>query len=152
MFNRYHKLITYYLSIFVIMIGIIQLLPLLVIPFYPEEIGYATCFIIPGVGAIFIGYLVSYFFRGTEILKLEKHYDSVLVVSVWILAIFISTFPWMLKGDYNFTQASFEMTSGFSTTGLSVVDVGNTPHIFLMFRSITLFVGGVGSRRSPVSA
>ncbi|MBR0474646.1 MAG: TrkH family potassium uptake protein [Erysipelotrichaceae bacterium] len=144
MFNRYHKLITYYLSIFVIMIGIIQLLPLLVIPFYPEEIGYAPCFIIPGVGAIFIGYLVSYFFRGTEILKLEKHYDSVLVVSVWILAIFISTFPWMLKGDYNFTQASFEMTSGFSTTGLSVVDVGNTPHIFLMFRSITLFVGGVG--------
>ena len=144
MFNRYHKLITYYLSIFVIMIGIIQLLPLLVIPFYPEEIGYAPCFIIPGVGAIFIGYLVGYFFRGTEILKLEKHYDSVLVVSVWILAIFISTFPWMLKGDYNFTQASFEMTSGFSTTGLSVVDVGNTPHIFLMFRSITLFVGGVG--------
>ena len=144
MFNRYHKLITYYLSIFVIMIGIIQLLPLLVIPFYPEEIGYAPCFIIPGVGAIFIGYLVGYFFRGTEILKLEKHYDSVLVVSVWILAIFISTFPWMLKGDYNFTQVSFEMTSGFSTTGLSVVDVGNTPHIFLMFRSITLFVGGVG--------
>lgn len=144
MFNRYHKLIIYYLSIFVIMIGIIQLLPLLVIPFYPEEIGYAPCFIIPGVGAIFIGYLVGYFFRGTEILKLEKHYDSVLVVSVWILAIFISTFPWMLKGDYNFTQASFEMTSGFSTTGLSVVDVGNTPHIFLMFRSITLFVGGVG--------
>lgn len=144
MFNRYHKLIAYYLSIFVIMIGIIQLLPLLVIPFYPEEISYAPCFIIPGVGAIFIGYLVGYFFRGTEILKLERHYDSVLVVSVWILAIFISTFPWMLKGDYNFTQASFEMTSGFSTTGLSVVDVGNTPHIFLMFRSITLFVGGVG--------
>lgn len=142
--NRYHRLITYYLSIFVIMIGIIQLLPLLVIPFYPEEISYAPCFIIPGVLAIFLGYLVGYFFRGIEIVKLEKHYDAVLVVAVWILAIFTSTFPWMLKGDYNFTQASFEMTSGFSTTGLSVVDVGNTPHIFLMFRSITLFVGGVG--------
>lgn len=142
--GKYYRLITYYLSIFLIMIGIIQLLPLLVLPFYPEEMSYAPCFVIPGAVAIFLGYLIRFFFRGTEIVKLEKHYDAVLVVLVWFLAIFVSTFPWMLKGDYNFTQASFEMTSGFSTTGLSVVDVDHTPHIFLMFRSITLFVGGVG--------
>ena len=144
MMNRYYRIILYYLSIFVIMIGVIQLFPLLVIPFYPEEIRYAYCFVVPGIMAIFIGYLLRFFFRNTEIVKLEKNYDSVLVVMVWLLAITISTIPWMLKGDYNFTQAAFEMTSGYSTTGLSVVDVGNTPHVFLMFRSITLFVGGVG--------
>ena len=141
---KYYRLIVYYLSIFIIMIGIIQFLPLLVLPFYPDEISYAPCFLIPGAVAVFLGYLIRFFFRETEIVKLEKHYDAVLVVMVWVLAIFVSTFPWMLKGDYNFTQASFEMTSGFSTTGLSVVDVDHTPHIFLMFRSITLFVGGVG--------
>ena len=144
MSNRYYRLIVFYLGIFAIMVGIIQLLPLLVLPFYPEEISYAFCFLIPGLGSILIGSLTRYLLRDTEILKLEKHYDAVLVVLVWLLAIFVSTFPWMLKGDYNFTQASFEMTSGFSTTGLSVVDVENTPHIFLMFRSITLFVGGIG--------
>ena len=144
MHNKYHRLILHYMSIFIVMIGIIQLIPLLVLPFYPEEISYAYCFLIPGLVAIAIGGLLSLAFKDAEIVKLEKHYDAVLVVLVWLSAIFVSTFPWMLKGDYNFTQASFEMTSGFSTTGLSVVDVGNTPHIFLMFRSITLFVGGVG--------
>ena len=142
--TNYYRLIAYYLSIFIIMIGIIQLLPLAVIPFYPSEISYASCFIIPGIFAIFIGYLVRFFLKDTKIVKLEKNYDAVLVVLVWLSAILISTVPWMLKGDYNFTQAAFEMTSGYSTTGLSVVDVENTPHIFLMFRSITLFVGGVG--------
>ena len=142
--NRYYRLVFYYLSIFIIMIGIIQLLPLLVLPFYPQEIIYAPDFVIPGVSAIFAGYLIRYFLRDTSIIRLERHYDALLVVLVWLSAILISTVPWMLKGDYNFTQAMFEMTSGFSTTGLSVVDVEATPHIFLMFRSITLFVGGVG--------
>ncbi len=142
--SKYYRLLVYYLSIFVILIGLIELTPLLVLPFYMEEFRYAYCFFIPGIASIFLGYVVKSFYRDTEIVKLEQHYDAVLVVLVWLLAILISTVPWMLKGDYNFTQAAFEMTSGFSTTGLSVVDVGNTPHIFLMFRSITLFVGGVG--------
>ena len=142
--KKYYKLIYHYLSIFIIMIGIIQLLPLLVLPFYPEEVQYARCFLIPAAGAITVGLIMSYVLRDVAIVKLEKNYDSVLVVQIWILAILISTIPWMLKGDYNFTQAVFEMTSGYSTTGLTVVDVENTPHIFLMFRSITLFVGGVG--------
>ena len=140
----YYKLVFYYLSIFVMMIGCIQLLPLLVLPFYPEEISYASCFIVPGVLAIFGGYLLRFFLKDTKIIKLEKNYDSLLLVMIWLIAILISTVPWMLKGEYNFSQACFEMTSGYSTTGLSVVDVENTPHIFLMFRSITLFVGGVG--------
>ena len=142
--KNYYRLIAYYLSIFIIMIGIIQISPLAVLPFYPEEISYAHCFLIPGIASIVIGLLVKYLLRDTEIVKLEKNYDSVLIVLIWVSAIFISTFPWMIKGDYNFTQAAFEMTSGFSTTGLSVVDVENTPHVFLMFRSLTLFIGGVG--------
>ena len=38
----------------------------------------------------------------------------------------------------------FECTSGWSTTGLSVVDVTRCPRIFLLYRSIMLFFGGVG--------
>ncbi|MBO4537494.1 MAG: TrkH family potassium uptake protein, partial [Erysipelotrichaceae bacterium] len=144
MSRKYYRLLAYYLSIFIIMVGIIQFLPLIMILFYPQDAIYAHCFIIPGAAAVIGGCVMGLVFRDTEIVKLEKHYDAVLVVTVWLLAILISTVPWMLKGDYNFTQATFEMTSGFSTTGLSVVDVENTPHIFLMFRSITLFVGGVG--------
>lgn len=142
--NAYYRLVFFYLSIFIMMIGFILLLPLLVLPFYPEEANQAYCFLIPGITTICIGFLLRHLLRNTKIIKLDKNYDSFLLVMIWLLAIIISTVPWMLKGDYNFTQACFEMTSGYSTTGLSVVDVDHTPHIFLMFRSITLFVGGVG--------
>lgn len=144
MYKPYYKLIFFYLSIFLMMIGLIQLIPLLALPFYPQEINYAYCFLIPGISLIIIGLIVYLALRKVRVLKLEKNYDSVLLVMIWLMAIFLSTIPWILKGDYNFTQAAFEMTSGYSTTGLSVVDVDNTPHIFLLFRSVTLFVGGVG--------
>ena len=142
--KAYYHLVAYYMGIFIMMIGLIQLFPLVVIPFYPDEISYAYCFLIPGIASLVAGFLLRYFFKNTRILKLEKNYDSFLLVMIWLSAIIISTVPWMLKGDYNFSQACFEMTSGYSTTGLSVVDVDHTPHIFLLFRSITLFIGGVG--------
>ena len=112
----YYRLVFFYLSIFLVMIGVIQLLPLIVLPFYPEDISYAYCFLIPGIAAIGLGGLQRYILKDTKIVKLEKHYDSLLLVMIWLIAIMVSCFPWMLKGDYNFTQAAFEMTSGYSTT------------------------------------
>ncbi|MCR5067159.1 MAG: TrkH family potassium uptake protein [Erysipelotrichaceae bacterium] len=142
--RKYYRLIFYYLSIFIMMIGVLQLLPLIILPFYPQESVYLRCFLVPGIAAIAVGALLRYLLRDTEIIKLDKHYDAVLIVLIWILAILISTVPWMMTGYYNFSQASFEMTSGFSTTGLSVVDSDSCPKIFLFFRNITLLVGGVG--------
>ena len=139
-----YQLIFFYLSIFIMLIGLIQFIPLLVIPFYPEEIKYLHCFLIPGLLAIILGFIINRNLKDVTISQLENNHDSVLLIFIWLSAILISTVPWILKGDYNFTQAFFEMTSGYSTTGLSVVDVDNTPHIFLLFRSVTLFVGGVG--------
>ena len=71
----YYRLVFFYLSIFVMMIGFIQLLPLLVLPFYPEEINYASCFIIPGIVSIVAGLLLHQLFRNTRIMKLEKMDD-----------------------------------------------------------------------------
>ena len=58
--KNFYRLITYYLSIFIIMIGVIQLLPLLVLPFYPDEIVYARCFLIPGISTILVGVLAEH--------------------------------------------------------------------------------------------
>ncbi len=142
--RKYYRLIFYYLSIFIMMIGALQLLPLIILPFYPQESVYVRCFLVPGIAALLAGAVLRYLLRDTEIIKLDKHYDSILIVLIWICAILISTVPWMMTGQYNFHQAAFEMTSGFSTTGLSVVDSDSCPRIFLFFRNITLLVGGVG--------
>lgn len=142
--NDNYRLIFYYLGIFLIMIGIIQFIPLVVLPFYQEEIKYAYCFIIPGTTSVFLGYLISSLLKDTPKKNLEKHQDSILVVLIWILAILVSSIPFLLTKQYNFTQSVFEITSGYSTTGLTIVNAEECPHIFLFFRSLTLFIGGIG--------
>ena len=57
------RLIVGYLGIFTAMIGVILLLPLLLLVFYPEEMQYAKCFIVPGVAAILLGYLLMFLIK-----------------------------------------------------------------------------------------
>ena len=86
---------------------------------------------IPSLSSIGIGSLIVWMFKGRQKERLERSQDAILVVSIWILAIFISALPFVLTKNYNFTQAIFESTSGYSTTGLTVVDVSQTPNIFI---------------------
>ncbi|MFA0814627.1 MAG: TrkH family potassium uptake protein [Anaerofustis sp.] len=139
-----YRLIFGYLGYITVLVGGIILLPLLTLIFYPNEAGNAKYFAIPGICAILVGYMLTFLIRGKTKGRLHQNQDAVIVVFSWIIAIVLSAIPWMLTGQYNFTQAVFETTSGYSTTGLSVVAVDSAPHIFLMFRSIMLFFGGVG--------
>lgn len=139
-----YSLIFGYIGVLLILIGAITLLPLLTLLFYPQDIQEAKYFILPGVSAMLIGYLMSYSIRGKSKGRLQKHQDAIIVVSCWMLAIFVTALPFVFSGKYNLTQAIFETTSGWSTTGLSVVDVAHTSHLFLMHRSTVLFFGGIG--------
>ncbi len=139
-----YPLIINYLGIFSILIGFILLIPLTTILFYPGEITELTNFLIPSLSSIIVGVIIVMMFKGREKERLEKSQDAILVVSIWILAICVSSLPFVLTGSYNFTQAIFESTSGYSTTGLTVVDVTQTPNIYLFFRSLLQLVGGVG--------
>ena len=104
----------------------------------------ARYFTVPGVAAVFAGYVMYLPIKGREALRLTGHQDALIVVLSWVLAIVFCAVPFMMTGNYDFTQAVFECTSGWSTTGLSVVDVTRCPRIFLLYRSIMLFFGGVG--------
>lgn len=138
------KLLLYYLGIFLMFLGGLLVLPLLGLLFYPGEADETYCFVIPSAISVLTGYLIFFFLRGKPVTHLERHQDAVLVVLIWIMSILVSSTPFLLTGKYNFTQAVFEVTSGYTTTGLSVVDVANCSHIFLLYRTLTLFVGGVG--------
>ena len=58
-----YRLLLGYIGIFAILIGIICLLPLLLLIFYPEEIVYAAGFVYTGLGSIILGFLLSLFIR-----------------------------------------------------------------------------------------
>ena len=139
-----YPLIINYLGIFSILIGLINLMPLILIPFRMEDIRDAYLFLYPGLISIAIGLIIVFFFRGREKGKLERNQDAILVVNIWIMAIVISAMPFVLTGDYNFTQAVFEATSGYSTTGLTVVNVTTAPKALILFRSLLQFFGGIG--------
>ena len=149
MFNKIsktfdRKVLLYYIGIFMIIIGMILLLPLITLLFYKDEIVLAKYFIIPSFIAILSGTLLSKYNKINENIKLSIGQDAIIVVSVWILATLFSAIPFILSHQLNFTQAYFEAVSGWTTAGLSVVDVENCPKIFLIHRSIMHFFGGVG--------
>lgn len=139
-----YSLLIGYMGYFMMLLGFIILLPLITILFYPESINQSAYFIVPGVTSIIIGYILSLILRGKRTANLERHQDAVLVLFVWIVAILVSSIPFLLTNEYNFTQAIFESTSGYSTTGLTVINVASTSKMFLLYRSLLQFFGGVG--------
>lgn len=144
-------MIPVYLGLFCMGAGCTVLLPLLVLPFYPAERGCAGWYLLPGAAALAAGWLITRAAR-TKLNKsadeqqnrLKLHQDSAVVLCGWLIAIAVNALPFILSGMYTVTQAVFESVSGWTTTGLSVVDVDNAPHILLMHRSIMLFFGGIG--------
>ncbi len=73
--------------------------------------------------------------------------DGYLVVTIaWILFSALGSLPYLLSGTIpNFINAFFESTSGFSTTGSSILtDVEVLPYSILFWRSLTHWIGGIG--------
>lgn len=139
-----YKVALGYIGILTMIVGGIMLLPLLVLVGFPEEARYAVNFLIPATVALAAGFCLSLFLRGEKIEQLTLRQDTVIVVAVWLVATLFSALPFLLSKQLNFTQAYFEAVSGWTTTGLSLVDVTVTPKMYLMFRSIMQFFGGVG--------
>ncbi len=68
------------------------------------------------------------------------------VVLSWIVFSLLGTLPYLLSNTVpTFIDAFFESTSGFTTTGSSVIrDVEILPHSILFWRSLTHWFGGIG--------
>jgi len=73
--------------------------------------------------------------------------DGYLAVTVsWIVFSLIGTLPYLISNTIpTFIDAFFESTSGFSTTGSSIIkNVEILPFSILFWRSLTHWIGGIG--------
>ncbi len=73
--------------------------------------------------------------------------EGLVVVSLaWVLLSAFGTLPFILHGSIpNFINAMFEVVSGFTTTGATILkDVEVLPRGLLFWRSFTHWVGGMG--------
>ena len=131
-----------------IMIGLLVTASLAILPFYPQDMGYAICFLLPGLFSILAGGLVCAFgkreaYFSSDRLTAQRHSNNT-VLFTWFWGIAVGAMPFFLSGQLKFVQSLFESISGWTTTGLSVMDVAKTSHIFLFYRSFMQYCGGLG--------
>lgn len=131
-------------SYLLILLGVIILIPLLCLFFYPEEMDQAYAFVFPGVISILVGYIFKVFTAPYSVTTLKKYGGSSVVLFIWILSIVVGAIPFYLSKDYTITQALFESSSGFTTAGFTVTNVDSATHMILLYRAILQLVGGVG--------
>ena len=73
--------------------------------------------------------------------------DAVIIaVFGWVVISAVSALPFMIHGSIpTFTDAFFEMMSGYTTTGATILnDIDSIPHGLLFWRSETHLLGGMG--------
>jgi len=156
-----YRLVFGYLGIFIMFEGLVTLLPLFMC-FYPGETECWLDFFIPGVSAIIIGAVLWLsLIAGHEKAHFGKNDDSLLLVLLWLCAFVIGALPFYLANvpalnggtghfGLSFVESLFEAVSGYTATGLTVFtsfldsSVQYCSHVFLFYRALTEFVGGIG--------
>ena len=127
--------------------AVIAVFPLVVLPFYPQDLSYAWCFLLSGGIAFLIGVLFARFgksYTPSRFYTVTQRKSTMLVLYAWTFNFLIGAIPFVAAGQLPFLRALFESVSGFTTCGLSTMDVSVTPMIFLFHRSLMQFVGGFG--------
>ena len=124
--------------------SILMLAPLAVAVIYKEGMRNILSFIIPILALAVIGFLL-------QIPKPDKNtlYQKegfALTALVWIVMTLFGGIPFVLNGDIpNYIDACFEIMSGFTTTGSSIIqDITTISHSTLFWRSLSHWIGGMG--------
>ncbi len=141
--ERYSAIACYTALILLIVAGII-LSPLLLLIFRPEERFLAPCFAVPGLILAAGSGSLWLWLRSRRPVSLSISEGGVIVVLSWLIAMVLGAVPFAGSCVSGFTCALFESVSGWTTTGLSVVDVATAPKVILLYRSILQFAGGAG--------
>ena len=124
--------------------GILMLAPLTVSFVYKESLVHKLAFLIPIIIlALFGGLLQLLKPRRNSLYQKE---GFALVAMVWIVMTLFGAIPFVINGEIpNYIDACFEMMSGFTTTGSSVIsDLTVISHSTLFWRSFSHWIGGMG--------
>lgn len=117
------------------------------IPFsvYYKDNDIVTLFIC-GTATSFIGFLIWFFTKNADKTDIGKREGYLIVTSGWIVMSLFGSIPFVLHGSItSYVDAFFEVMSGFTTTGASILnDIEALPHGLLFWRSITQWIGGMG--------
>ncbi len=123
--------------------AVLMLLPLTVSFIYREKC--ATSFIITIAIALLVGPILSAVSKPRNRVMFAK--EGFFIVSfAWIFMSLIGALPFFISKEIpNYIDAFFEVVSGFTTTGASILtDVESMSKGLLFWRSFTHWIGGMG--------
>lgn len=139
-----NKIIRYILSKILYIEAGFLLLPIIVSFIYKENYSNILSFLVTMFLLLLSGYLLGYKSDASGAFY-EK--EGFIIVSLsWILLSAFGALPFVFSGSIpNFIDAFFETSSGFTTTGASILtNVEEISHSILFWRSFTHLIGGMG--------
>ena len=124
--------------------GILMLVPLAVALIYKESYVHILAFLVPIIAVVGAGFLLQ--IPKPERQNLYQKEGFALTALVWIVFTLFGAIPFVINGDIpNYIDACFEMMSGFTTTGASVItDITAISHSTLFWKSFSHWIGGMG--------
>ncbi len=124
--------------------GVLMLAPMTVALIYHEDLSHVLAFAIPSAALILIG-LLSRLLKPQRNTLYQKE-GFALTAMVWLLMPLFGAIPFVINADIpRFIDAFFEITSGFTTTGASILtDITALSHSTLFWRSFSHWIGGMG--------
>ncbi|MCG8334982.1 MAG: TrkH family potassium uptake protein [Proteobacteria bacterium] len=125
-----------------ILTGLSMVLPIFVSLYYQE--GDLSPLAISALITIGLGLPLWWFFRRSN--DLDTKDGIFIAVFGWIMVSAVSGMPYMIHHtNLSFTDAFFEMMSGYTTSGATILtDIEVVPHGLLFWRSQTHLLGGMG--------
>ena len=124
--------------------GILMLAPLAVSVVYKESLRNILAFLIPIILVTGLGFLMQIPKPKRD--NLYQKEGFALTALVWIVMTLFGAIPFVINGNIpNYIDACFEIMSGFTTTGASIInDLTVISHSSLFWRSFSHWIGGMG--------
>jgi len=134
--------IAHVIGVLLIVTGTSMALPIACSLYYQENDLFP--FLYSGFAALAIGFPTLWLFRKENELTIRDGFF--IAVTGWIFVSAFSALPFIIHGSIpSFTDAFFEMISGYTTTGATILtDIESLPHGLLFWRSQTHLLGGMG--------
>lgn len=137
------KVICYYLGKIILGVGLCMLVPFAT-ALFSKEWNPSLDFAIGMMGSFAFGFLFIRLFYTKE--TLDWSHGMIIASLSWVAAMLVSAIPLVLSGHYlNFLDACFETMSGFTTSGLTLVqDLDHLSDAHNIWRHFMQFIGGQG--------
>jgi len=132
------------LGTLLMLLGLMMAVPLIMSVYLGEEMHIALGYLFTGLGSAAVGFLLHHYFHD-EGIKLDVSASMIITGLGWLIVSLVVAVPLMVGFEISLLDAYFEAMSGFTTTGITLLDGLETQPLSLIFlRNLTQWLGGLG--------